>query len=112
MTADDSPLPTPPTLPTRRPPGLPDRIRHLIGGQEADSADGRLLADAVVPAGAMEAVVRSAASEVISAGSTSLVANRQALSPRVSGECFERLRLASGQLQLFERIGESARVEI
>jgi thioesterase DpgC len=45
----------------------------------ADSPDGRLLADAVVPAGAMEAAVRSAASEVISAGTTSLVANRQAL---------------------------------
>ena len=38
-----------------------------------------MLADAVVPAGAMEAAVRSAASEVISAGTTSLVANRQAL---------------------------------
>jgi thioesterase DpgC len=45
----------------------------------ADSPDGRLLADQVVPAGAMDAAIRVAASEVMSAGVTSLQANRQAL---------------------------------
>ncbi len=45
----------------------------------ADSPGGLLLADEVLPAGAMDAAIRTAAAEVISAGPTSLVANRQAL---------------------------------
>ena len=45
----------------------------------ADSPGGLLLADEVLPAGALDAAIRTAATEVISAGPTSLVANRQAL---------------------------------
>ena len=45
----------------------------------ANSPGGLLLADEVLPAGEMDAAIRTAATEVISAGATSLVANRQAL---------------------------------
>ena len=45
----------------------------------ADSPEGLMLADEVVPAGEMEAAIRHAASEVVSAGTTSLNANRLAL---------------------------------
>jgi thioesterase DpgC len=45
----------------------------------ADSPEGLLLADQVVPAGEMEAAIRGAAAEVISAGTASLNANRQVL---------------------------------
>jgi thioesterase DpgC len=57
----------------------------------ADDPDGRLFADEVVPAGDMEGAVRHAAAEVISAGTTSLNANRQVL------------RLAQEPLDLFRR---------
>ena len=46
---------------------------------EADSAEGRLIADEVVPADEIESAVERAALELTSAGSTSLVANRRAL---------------------------------
>jgi thioesterase DpgC len=45
----------------------------------ADSAEGLLLADDVVSAGEMEGAIQAAASELKSAGTTSLEANRQAL---------------------------------
>jgi thioesterase DpgC len=45
----------------------------------ADSPEGLMLADEVVPAEEMEAAIRHAASEVVSAGTTSLTANRLAL---------------------------------
>jgi thioesterase DpgC len=45
----------------------------------ADSPEGLMLADEVVPAAGMEAAIRHAASEVMSAGTTSLTANRLAL---------------------------------
>jgi thioesterase DpgC len=45
----------------------------------ADSPEGLMLAHEVVPAGEMEATIRQAASEVVSAGTTSLNANRLAL---------------------------------
>jgi thioesterase DpgC len=57
----------------------------------ADDPDGALLADQVVPAADMDAAIRHAASEVISAGATSLGANRQVL------------RLAQEPLDLFRR---------
>ena len=45
----------------------------------ADSPEGLLMADEVVPAAEMEAAIRTAASEVVSAGTTSLDGNRMAL---------------------------------
>jgi thioesterase DpgC len=45
----------------------------------ADSPEGLMLADEVVPASEMEAAIRRAAAEVVSAGMTSLTANRLAL---------------------------------
>jgi (3,5-dihydroxyphenyl)acetyl-CoA 1,2-dioxygenase len=45
----------------------------------ADSPEGLMLADEVVPAAGMDAAIRHAASEVVSAGTTSLTANRLAL---------------------------------
>ena len=45
----------------------------------ADSPEGLLLADEVVPAAGMEAAIGTAASEVMSAGTTSLIGNRMAL---------------------------------
>jgi thioesterase DpgC len=45
----------------------------------ADSAEGRLLADEVVPSAEMEAAVERSAAELTSAGMTSLLANRRAL---------------------------------
>jgi thioesterase DpgC len=57
----------------------------------ADSAEGRMLVDEVVPAAEMEAAIRRAASEVVSAGATSLDGNRLAL------------RQAQEPLELFRR---------
>jgi thioesterase DpgC len=57
----------------------------------ADSAEGRMLVDEVVPAAEMEAAIRRAASEVVSAGTTSLDGNRLAL------------RQAQEPLELFRR---------
>jgi thioesterase DpgC len=45
----------------------------------ADSPEGLMLADEVVPVSEMEAAIRRAAAEVVSAGTTSLTANRLAL---------------------------------
>jgi thioesterase DpgC len=45
----------------------------------ADSPEGLMLADEVLPAGEMDAAIRHAASEVVSAGTTSVNANRLAL---------------------------------
>jgi thioesterase DpgC len=45
----------------------------------ADSPEGLLIADEVVPAAGIEAAIRTAASEVVSAGTTSLTGNRMAL---------------------------------
>ena len=45
----------------------------------ADSPEGLMLADEVVPASEMEAAIRRAAAEAVSAGMTSLTANRLAL---------------------------------
>ena len=45
----------------------------------ADSPEGLMLADEVVPVSEMEAAIRRAAAEVVSAGMTSLTANRLAL---------------------------------
>jgi thioesterase DpgC len=45
----------------------------------ADSPEGRMLADEVVPSEGMEAAVRTAAAEVVSAGTTSLNGNRMAV---------------------------------
>ena len=77
--------------------GTPDRRLHLAHGNHlvgeraarqalffnrsfpADSPGGRQLADAVLPADEVDEAIRSAAAEVVSAGTTSLVANRQAL---------------------------------
>jgi thioesterase DpgC len=46
---------------------------------EADSDEGRLIADEVVPAAAMDEAIERSAAELMSAGTTSLVANRRAL---------------------------------
>jgi (3,5-dihydroxyphenyl)acetyl-CoA 1,2-dioxygenase len=45
----------------------------------ADSAEGRLIADEVLPAGEIDAAIAPAARELMSAGATSLVANRRQL---------------------------------
>jgi (3,5-dihydroxyphenyl)acetyl-CoA 1,2-dioxygenase len=57
---------------------------------EADSAEGRLIADEVVPGDAIEGAVERAAAELTSAGGTSLVANRRAL--RVAHEPLDVFR--------------------
>ena len=57
----------------------------------ADDADGRLLADEVVPTAEMDEAVRRAAAELTSAGMTSTVGNRRAL------------RVAQEPLDLFRR---------
>jgi thioesterase DpgC len=57
----------------------------------ADSPEGGLLADEVVPSDGMETAVESAAAELTSAGTTSLLANRKAL------------RVAQEPLDLFRR---------
>ena len=56
----------------------------------ADSAEGRLIADEVVPPGAMEHAVERSAAELTSAGMTSLIANRRAL--RVGQEPLDAFR--------------------
>ncbi len=57
---------------------------------EADSDEGRLLADEVVPGDEIEGAVERAAAELTSAGTTSLVANRRAL--RVAHEPLDVFR--------------------
>jgi thioesterase DpgC len=56
----------------------------------ADSAEGRLLADEVVPADEVDGAIERAAAELMSAGTTSLVANRRAL--RAAHEPLDRFR--------------------
>ncbi len=56
----------------------------------ADSDEGRLLADEVVPGGEVDDAIERAAAELMSAGVTSLVANRRAL--RVAHEPLDRFR--------------------
>jgi thioesterase DpgC len=56
----------------------------------ADSPEGRLIADEVVPGAEIEAAVERAAAELTSAGTTSLVANRKAL--RVAYEPLDTFR--------------------
>jgi thioesterase DpgC len=56
----------------------------------ADSAEGRLIADEVVPGAEIEAAVERAAAELTSAGTTSLLANRKAL--RVASEPLDTFR--------------------
>jgi thioesterase DpgC len=56
----------------------------------ADSVEGRMIADDVVEAEEMDATIEQAAVELLSAGMTSLVANRKAL--RVAQEPLERFR--------------------
>jgi thioesterase DpgC len=56
----------------------------------ADSPEGRLLADEVVPGGEMEAAVERSVAELTSAGTTSLLANRKAL--RAGQEPLETFR--------------------
>ena len=57
---------------------------------EAESPDGRLIADEVVPGEAMEAAVERAVSELVSAGPASLLANRRML--RMAQEPIARFR--------------------
>jgi thioesterase DpgC len=57
---------------------------------EADSVEGRLIADEVVPGEEIDAAVERAATELTSAGTTSLVANRKAL--RVACEPLDTFR--------------------
>jgi thioesterase DpgC len=57
---------------------------------EADSTDGRLLADEVVPGDAIDGAIERAATELTSAGTTSLLANRKAL--RVAHEPLDTFR--------------------
>ncbi len=57
----------------------------------AGSAEGRLIADEVVPADDIGRAVERAAAELISSGTTSVVANRRAL--RVAEEPLDRFRL-------------------
>ena len=71
----------------------------------ADSPEGLMLADEVVPAADMEAAIRHAASEVVSAGTTSLIANRLALrqcpgAARPVPALHEQLRPSAGRLPL------------
>ena len=56
----------------------------------ADSVEGRMIADDVVSPDGMDATVERAAAELLSAGTTSLVANRKAL--RVAQEPLDRFR--------------------
>jgi thioesterase DpgC len=56
----------------------------------ADSAEGRLLADEVVPGDEVDDAIERAACELMSAGTTSLVANRRAL--RAAHEPLDRFR--------------------
>lgn len=56
----------------------------------ADSPEGQLIADEIVPGTEMERAIEQAAAELTSAGMTSLVANRKAL--RVGQEPLERFR--------------------
>jgi thioesterase DpgC len=56
----------------------------------ADSVEGRMIADDVVAPEEMDATIERAAVELLSAGSTSLVANRKAL--RVAQEPLDRFR--------------------
>ncbi len=56
----------------------------------ADSPEGRLIADEVVPPGAMKHAVERSAAELTSAGMTSLIANRRAL--RVGQEPLDTFR--------------------
>jgi thioesterase DpgC len=56
----------------------------------ADSVEGRMIADDVVEAEEMDATIEQAAVELLSAGMTSLVANRKAL--RVAQEPLDRFR--------------------
>jgi thioesterase DpgC len=56
----------------------------------ADSVEGRMIADDVVAPDEMDATIERAAVELLSAGSTSLVANRKAL--RVAQEPLDRFR--------------------
>jgi thioesterase DpgC len=56
----------------------------------ADSDEGRLLADEVVPGGEVDDAIEHAAAELMSAGATSLVANRRAL--RAAHEPLDRFR--------------------
>jgi thioesterase DpgC len=58
---------------------------------EADTAEGRLIADEVVPGDEMDEAIERAAAELQSAGTTSLVANRR------------QLRLAQEPLDVFRR---------
>jgi (3,5-dihydroxyphenyl)acetyl-CoA 1,2-dioxygenase len=57
----------------------------------ADSAEGRLIADEVLPGEEVDAAIERSATEVMSAGATSLVANRR------------QLRVAQEPLDLFRR---------
>jgi (3,5-dihydroxyphenyl)acetyl-CoA 1,2-dioxygenase len=57
----------------------------------ADSPDGRLIADEVLPGAALDEAIERSAADVMSAGSTSLVANRR------------QLRVAQEPLDLFRR---------
>jgi len=57
----------------------------------ADSPEGRLIADEVLPGDALDEAIERAAADVMSAGSTSLVANRR------------QLRVAQEPLDLFRR---------
>jgi thioesterase DpgC len=57
---------------------------------EADSAAGRLLADEVVPGEEMDAALERAATQLLSAGTTALVANRRAL--RAAQEPLDQFR--------------------
>ena len=57
---------------------------------EADSADGRLIADEVVADGEIDAALERSVEQLLSAGSTALVANRRAL--RAAQEPLDRFR--------------------
>jgi thioesterase DpgC len=57
---------------------------------EADTPAGRLIADEVVPAAEMDGAVQRAAEQLLSAGMTSLIANRRAL--RAGQEPLDRFR--------------------
>jgi (3,5-dihydroxyphenyl)acetyl-CoA 1,2-dioxygenase len=94
------------TLPARKEgiiPGCADlRLPRLVGDRlarqaiffnrafTADSPEGRLLADEVVATDALDEAVEAAAAELMSAGVTSLVANRRAM--RIAQEPLETFR--------------------
>ena len=83
----------------------------------ADSPEGRLIADEVVPAAEMDAAIRTAASEVVSAGTTSLDGNRHGAAPgagaaRPLPALHGELRRGAGALPLQPRADRQPRAQL